>query len=167
MSVRGIGGISSRDTTNTSVETVIFMQADDAIPVGSAVMLDTGSTRSVPLVVPATQALDHAFIGIYEGRGGTGDSTTADFGPDRYDAVAGDAIEIVVKGPVLARVDGGTVDVAAGDPLWIFTTAGTLGPVTASAELGVPTRIIALAAQTDTLAAQVTALAEATLVYLL
>lgn len=117
-------------------------EADGAIAVGSTVMIDAASTGK--LVVAGTTGEDHRFVGIYQGSGGTGTtSTTANLVGEA--AVDGDVIDVAVEGVAYALVEG-TTDVADTDCLKFHTTAGYLMKVADPAD-GIKPLAVALAAQ--------------------
>ena len=125
------GGPTIYDDTEKAVPAeegvTVVLVAQEAINVGEVVQLDTATLSSVSdaddrlielmenanRVQKGVAGEDHLVKGIYNGVGGTGDAATKRettvTGCNGYPitgnhAVAGDAIEVVVAGPTMARV---------------------------------------------------------------
>lgn len=106
-------------------------QAGGAIPVGSTVVFSTATLTPPNLVgVVGAANQDYLFVGIYDGVGGTG-AADATYGGRA--AVSGDAIELICKGPVYARVNG-TDNVAVGDQLALDATGSLIKASAVSAD---------------------------------
>jgi hypothetical protein len=113
------------DLTNSNKVYMLF-EADGAILPGRPVLLDSAGNTSGRLVVQSsgTALVDHKFVGVYTGLGGsTAPSTDVTAYPDTTDAADGDLIWVQVYGPCTAEVFGtgtGSVDVDAGDALTLY-----------------------------------------------
>lgn len=97
-----------------------IFEADGAIAVGAAVQLDYTGNTSGNLVISTLDGEYKAFVGVYEGTGGTGTSSAAQ---------DGDVIYVTVHGPASALVSGDTLTVAVGHGLTAKGDAGGLVPV--------------------------------------
>lgn len=118
-----VTGYDARDSVFTMEPDKIRIVANGAIAVGKAVMLDCTSD-SISKVIQLTTAADHAFFGIYEGVGGSG-ALASISGLTGRAAVAGDLVEITVRGPAkVLAYDSGSNAPAAYDPASFAVTAG-------------------------------------------
>ena len=155
----------TKDDTFTQVEQVFArFAAGDAIPVGSVVMLDTSTAGGYTVVIAAASTDLFKVVGIYTGADGTGSGPPVSPLSGKA-AVSGDAIEVQIYGVAEALVDG-TTDVALDDVLTTGASGylyqfdiSTSTEVTAAGDPwpGTIPGIIALEAETDTIAAQTTA----------
>ena len=152
MIISRLGGITSdNDSALPQAENIeVLFEADDDISVGMIVGHDTGSTTGT-LVVPvvAGHQDDHRFVGIYEGKGGSGSATTtADCSGN--DAVDGDVILVTAYGTALALAtnEGGAwVD---GDPCTpSLTTAGEVCGGSSTLTAGLCSPLVALESYND------------------
>lgn len=139
MSFADIQGFDPATATFKAAKRVVRLQANAAITVGKAVMLDATSD-SIFKVITLTTAQDQAFFGIYEGVGGTG-AATAVSGMTGRDAIAGDIVEITVGGQakVLAYDTSGNAPVAYG-PASFAVTAG-IATLAAALAAGICARV--------------------------
>lgn len=98
-----------------------LVEADAAVPVGTPVVTDTGSTTG-DLVIPGTGATGFRFRGVYTGSGGSGAKATLS-GLEGNAAVDGDIILVQRVGACTALVNGNSSAVADGAALEINNSA--------------------------------------------
>lgn len=156
MIISRLGGITSdNDSSLPQGEKIeVLFEADYAISVGMVVGHDTGDTSGTTVVrCLADTADDQNFIGIYEGKGGTGAATTTS-GLSGNDAADGDVILVTTYGKALALgVGDGTAWV---DGSALAPSAATAGLVigVANLDIGICAPLLALEAYSSTVAAK-------------
>ena len=156
MIISRLGGITSdNDSSLPQGEKIeVLFEADAAISVGMVVSHHTGSSTGT-LVVPtvANASNDHSFVGIYEGKGGSGAATTTS-GMSGNDAVDGDVILVTAYGKALGLGIGSGTAWVDGNPVTpSLASAGQIIGV-AVHDVGLTSPLIALEAYSGGAAAK-------------
>lgn len=149
MLINEVGGIDvSTDTFAQAPQVKELYRAGGAIPIGTAVKVDTTAAYIGKNVIAATSADGNkaatSFVGIYTGTGGSGAVGTVTNLTTGNAAVAGDMILVVTEGTVYALA--GTGAVTAGSALKIADTSGRLTDYDVSAISATKTLGIAMEA---------------------
>lgn len=148
MLIKRLGGkvYSDGEAYSGGDKVEVLFEADGAIPVGTPCTLDITANTLGTLVVASETANDHAFIGVYEGRGGSGAEATIS-GLTGRAAVDGDVIYLTAYGVAETLCDGTTTDIAAGNALSLAEDAAEF-TASAAVDAGVAAKAIALEALT-------------------
>jgi len=147
--IDGTDSSGARDGIRQAPKIQALFEADDTISVGHLCAHDTGSTTGTLVVSCLTAtADDHRFVGIYEGEGGSG-STTTSTGLSGKDAADGDFIWVTAYGKALGLCVGSGTAVVDGDPVAPSgATAGVILGLTSTQASGLTMPLIALEGHT-------------------